>query len=148
MLYPFGHGLSYTDFTYAADLTVAVTNATALASRYPTGPLAVGGLADLWDDVVSVTTRVTNAGSLDGMEVAQLYLSFPAEAAQPGRILRGFEKVHVAAGAEADVTFALRRRDVSYWDVAAQQWAVADGIYTVSVGASSRDIKATATFTV
>lgn len=150
MLYPFGHGLSYTNFTYAADLDVTVTNATALASRYPTGPLAVGGVADLWDDVVRVTARVANAGARDGMEVAQLYLTFPAEAAQPGRVLRGFEKVRVAAGAgaEVDVAFALHRRDVSYWDVAAQQWAVAEGTYTVSVGASSRDIRATGTFTV
>lgn len=153
VLYPFGHGLSYTNFTYndgAADgaLAVSVTNATALASRYPTGALAVGGVADLWDEVVRVATTVANAGAVDGAEVAQLYLTFPAEAAQPGRVLRGFEKVAVAAGASADVTFALRRRDVSYWDVAAQQWAVAPGTYTVSVGASSRDIRATGTFTV
>lgn len=148
MLYPFGHGLSYTNFSYSTDLTVAVTNGTALASRYPAGPLAVGGLADLWDDVVRVAARVTNAGPLGGMEVTQLYLGFPDEAAQPGRVLRGFEKVGVAAGAAAEVTFALRRRDVSYWDVAARQWAVAGGTYTVSVGASSRDIRATATFTV
>lgn len=149
VLYPFGHGLSYTNFTYdAAATAVTVTNATALASRYPTGALAVGGIADLWDDVVSVTTTIANTGAVDGAEVAQLYLTFPAEAAQPGRILRGFEKVAVAAGASADVTIALRRRDVSYWDVVAQQWAVATGTYTVSVGASSRDIRATGTFTV
>ncbi|CAN8103469.1 unnamed protein product [Discula destructiva] len=147
VLYPFGHGLSYTSFTYAPTLAVS-TNATALAARYPSGALAVGGYADLWDDVVSVTASVANTGARAGQEVVQLYLSFPAEAAQPPRILRGFEKVSIAAGASADVDMSLRRRDVSFWDVAAQQWAVASGTYTVSVGASSEDLKATATFTV
>lgn len=127
---------------------MAVTNATALASRYPTGGLTLGGSADLFDDVVTVTVTIANTGSLDGQEIAQLYLSFPAEAEQPARILRGFEKVTIAAGASAEVEISLRRRDVSFWDVAAQKWAIATGTYTVEVGASSQDIKATATFTV
>lgn len=146
--YPFGHGLSYTTFDYSTEATATVTNATALASRYPTGGLTLGGQADLWDEVVSVTATVSNTGSIAGAEVAQLYMTFPTEAAQPGRILRGFEKVQIAPGASETVTFSLRRRDVSYWDVVAQKWAVANGTYTVSVGASSRDIKATTTFTV
>lgn len=149
VLYPFGHGLSYTNFTYSSDLAITTTNATALSSRYPTGALAVGGYADLWDTVVSVKASISNSGALDGAEVAQLYLSFPDEAEQPGRVLRGFEKVLVPAGAQAaEVTFDLRRRDVSFWDVTAQQWAIASGTYTVSVGSSSRDIRATGTFTV
>lgn len=147
--YPFGHGLSYTTFDYASSSVAAtVTNATALSSKYPTGALTLGGQADLWDDVVSVTASISNTGARDGAEVAQLYLTFPSEAAQPGLVLRGFEKVHIAAGANENVTIALRRRDLSYWDVAAQQWAIASGTYTVSVGASSRDIKATTSFTV
>lgn len=148
VLYPFGHGLSYTTFTYDTALTVAVTNATALASRYPTGVLTLGGSADLFDDVVTATVSIANTGALDGQEVVQLYLNFPAEAEQPARILRGFEKVSIAAGASAEVEISLRRRDVSFWDVAAQKWAVATGTYTVEIGASLEDIKATATFTV
>lgn len=147
--YPFGYGLSYTTFTYAATATATVTNATALqGSQYASGTLTLGGPADLWDEVVRVTASVANTGGRDGAEVAQLYLTFPAAAGQPGRVLRGFEKASIPAGQSADVEFSLRRRDVSYWDVAAQKWAVASGTYTVSVGASSRDIKATTTFTV
>lgn len=97
---------------------------------------------------MSVTTTISNTGSVDGMEVVQLYLGFPEEADQPQRILRGFEKVSIAAGASENVSINLRRRDVSFWDVVAQQWAVASGTYTVSIGASSRDIKAATTFTV
>ncbi|KAI8223657.1 putative beta-glucosidase D [Colletotrichum sp. SAR 10_99] len=145
--FPFGHGLSYTTFTYDK-VDATATNQTALSSKYPTGALFPGGQADLWDEVVSVKTKVQNTGAIEGSEVAQLYVTFPAEAAQPTRVLRGFEKVNVAPGQSGDVTFSLRRRDLSYWDTTAQQWAVAKGTYTFSVGASSRDIRGTAQITV
>ncbi|KAK2731015.1 hypothetical protein CKAH01_09273 [Colletotrichum kahawae] len=145
--FPFGHGLSYTTFSYDK-VDATATNQTALSSTYPTGALFPGGQADLWDEVVSVKTKVQNTGAIAGSEVAQLYVTFPAEAAQPTRVLRGFEKVNVAPGQSGDVTFSLRRRDLSYWDTTAQQWAVAKGTYTFSVGASSRDIRGTAQITV
>ncbi|KAI8314049.1 putative beta-glucosidase D [Colletotrichum sp. SAR11_59] len=145
--FPFGHGLSYTTFSYDK-VDATATNQTALSSTYPTGALFPGGQADLWDEVVSVKTKVQNTGAIEGSEVAQLYVTFPAEAAQPTRVLRGFEKVNVAPGKSGDVTFSLRRRDLSYWDTTAQQWAVAKGTYTFSVGASSRDIRGTAQITV
>ncbi|KAF4826000.1 putative beta-glucosidase D [Colletotrichum tropicale] len=145
--FPFGHGLSYTTFSYDK-VDATATNQTALSSKYPTGALFPGGQADLWDEVVSVKTKVQNTGAIEGSEVAQLYVTFPAEAAQPTRVLRGFEKINVAPGQSGDVTFSLRRRDLSYWDTTAQQWAVAKGTYTFSVGASSRDIRGTAQITV
>lgn len=145
--YPFGHGLSYTEFTYGT-VTATITNTTALSSKYASGTLTLGGKADLFEEVIIVNTTVSNTGSVDGAEVAQLYLSFPEEADQPVRVLRGFEKVSVAVGETAAVSFALRRRDVSYWDVAAQNWAVASGDYVFGVGASSRDIRANATITI
>lgn len=142
--YAFGHGLSYTTFAYGA-VRAKITDAAALASKYPTGPLGLGGYADLFDEVVEVTTTLSNTGGVDGAEVAQLYVTFPPEAAQPVRVLRGFEKVQVAVGEDAQVSFSLRRRDLSYWDVRAQQWAVARGVYKFSVAASSVDIRGTAT---
>ncbi len=89
--------------------------------------------------MITVNTTVQNTGSIVCAEVAQLYVSFPEEAEQPVRILRGLEKVNIPAGATYAVSFSLRRRDVSYWDVAGQKWAVARGTYTFSVGSSSRD---------
>lgn len=145
--YPFGHGLSYTTFAFG-DVAAQKTDEAALASTYPTGPLAVGGKADLFDEVVSVTTSVSNTGDVDGAEVAQLYVAYPAAADQPVRQLRGFEKVRLAKGASADVTFSVRRKDLSYWDTAAQEWAIAPGTYTFSVGASSRNLKGEATITI
>lgn len=146
--YPFGHGLSYTSFTYSSEVTAVVTNQTALGSKYPTGQLALGGYADLFDEIVTVSTSIENSGGIDGAEVAQLYVTFPEEAAEPTRVLRGFEKVSIAAGETADVTFSLRRRDLSYWDTIAQQWALAEGDYTLAVGASLQDIKGTTTLTI
>lgn len=145
--YPFGHGLSYTTFSYG-DVKVQVTNQTAIDSKYPTGILTLGGEKDLFDDIVTVTSSIKNTGDVAGAEVAQLYVSYPAVAAQPVRQLRGFEKVTLQPGEEQEVTFALRRRDLSYWDVEAQKWAIAEGTYVFNVAASSRDLKGKATLLV
>ncbi|KAL4969866.1 glycoside hydrolase superfamily [Aspergillus stella-maris] len=142
--YEFGHGLSYTTFKYGA-VEAKATAPRALQSRYPTGPRGLGGHEDLFDEVVKVTTSISNTGKVAGAEVAQLYVSFPKEAQQPSKILRGFDKVHVPVGGHEEVSFSIRRRDLSYWDVTAQKWAVAKGEYNFSVGASFSDIKGTAT---
>ncbi|KAL3417917.1 hypothetical protein PVAG01_10927 [Phlyctema vagabunda] len=145
--YEFGYGLSYTTFAYG-DLTIAKTNESALASVYPTGILTVGGKADLWDEVITVSVSISNSGSLDGNEVAQLYVQYPDAADEPVRQLRGFERVLITSGASETVTFGLRRRDLSIWDVTAQDWAIVKGTYTFSVGASSRDLRSVAELTI
>lgn len=145
--YPFGHGLSYTTFSLDG-LTVGSTNKTALASTYPIGKLTLGGYSDLFDEVLSFTATVKNTGDVAGSEVAQLYVNYPASADQPPKQLRGFEKVALEAGEAKEVSFSVRRRDVSHWNVVAQQWAIAKGTYTFSVGASSRDLRDSVTVTV
>ncbi|KAH8429333.1 uncharacterized protein LDX57_007000 [Aspergillus melleus] len=142
--YPFGHGLSYTSFSYS---NLNVHDPSPL-SKYPTGAHSVGGDSDLWDTVGNVSVTVHNTGSVDGAEVPQLYLGFPEAAGQPVRQLRGFKRVDIKAGEGKKVNFNLRRRDLSYWDVKAQKWAVAQGEYKVFVGASSRDLKLNGRFTV
>ncbi|KAI9731220.1 MAG: hypothetical protein M1834_005413 [Cirrosporium novae-zelandiae] len=146
--YEFGFGLSYTTFEYASNVTVTKTNTTAFSSTYATGAVGVGGREDLWDTIATVSTTISNTGSLDGAEVAQLYIQYPASADEPVRQLRGFAKVQIAAGSTGTATFELRRRDLSIWDVAAQNWAIVTGTYELSVGSSSRDLKATTTLTV
>ncbi|CAI0651356.1 unnamed protein product, partial [Colletotrichum noveboracense] len=61
--------------------------------------------------------------------------------------LRGFEKVPLAVGASKTIGFELMRRDLSYWDVVSQQWVIPAGEFTLSVGWSSRDLKASTTIT-
>lgn len=142
--YEFGYGLSYTEFKYS-DLHI---NGPKALSTFPTGKRAVGGYEDLWDIVASVSVKIHNTGSVDGAEVPQLYISYPKAAQQPLRQLRGFENVEIKKGKQQEVKFNLRRRDISYWDVKAQNWAVAPGSYRVYVGASSRDFKKHGSFTV
>ncbi|KAK6208423.1 ssDNA-binding protein, mitochondrial [Pestalotiopsis sp. IQ-011] len=144
--YEFGFGLSYTTFEYDSTITVQTTSN--LTSGYATGDLAVGGREDLWDVVATVEASITNTGSLEGAEVAQLYVTFPDVADEPVRQLRGFEKVTIQPGEQATVTFELMRRDLSVWDTVAQNWKVESGDYTVSVGASSRDLKGEAAFSI
>lgn len=75
-----------------SEVAALITNQTALDSKYTTGQLTLRGYANLFDEVVSAGTTIENPGTVDGAEVAQLYISFPVEAEQPARVLRGFEK--------------------------------------------------------
>ncbi|KAK8064558.1 beta-glucosidase 1 [Apiospora phragmitis] len=141
--YEFSFGFSYTNFTYSA---IAVEGAP--KSGPATGAIVSGGRADLFETVATVTVNVPNSGSVAGAEVAQLYVDYPSSVTAPLKQLRRFEKLPLEAGASRTATFELRRRDLSYWDVARQNWVVPTGAFTISVGASSRDIRQTATLTV
>ena len=147
MRYPFGHGLSYTTFEYG-EVNIQAKDKKALSSKFPTGKLVPGGQSDLWDEVIEVKSTIKNTGGRTGSEVAQLYLAFPDSAKQPERILRGFNKVMVTPGRTAELSFKLRRRDLSYWDTEAQKWAIASGEYNFIVGSSSRDLHGSLSLTI
>lgn len=112
-LYPFGYGLSYTRFTY--------------------GGLKLGRSKISATDGLQVDVDVTNVGARAGDEVVQLYLNFPKMAGAPLRALRGFTRVHLAAGETRHVHFALSPRDLSSVTPDGAT-VVAAGRYTVSVG--------------
>lgn len=97
--------------------------------------------SSLYDTIAKATITIKNTGSRDGTEIPQLYLGSPADGA-PVKVLRGFEAVVLKSGKSSSVTFSLTRRDFSYWDTAAEKWALPTGAFTVYVGASSRDIRA------
>jgi beta-glucosidase len=143
--FEFGFGLSYGNFSYS-NLQVSTTGYGPMG-MYPTGEIMQGGRTDLWDVVATVSCEVMNSGSMEAAEVAQLYLTIPgmtvnipSQAAPVGKQLRGFDKQTLAPGASATFTFELTRRDISVWDVVAQEWAVNTGTYTVEVGSSSRTL--------
>ncbi|GME37074.1 Glycoside hydrolase family 3 [Neofusicoccum parvum] len=103
---------------------------------------AQGGNPALWDTVFNVTVTVTNTGSAPGKAVAQAYVQFPAGIAYDTPViqLRDFAKTAtLAAGESAELTLALTRKDLSVWDVVAQNWVVPDveGEYKVWIGDSS-----------
>jgi beta-glucosidase len=126
--YPFGHGLSYTTFTYS-NLQVAVTDPAA--------------------GTVQITCTITNTGSVDGSEIVQLYVADPdAAVRRPVRELRGFEKVTLRPAQACDITFDLTSRDFAYWDSAARAtaerpgaWRLEGGEFVIEIGASSRDTR-------
>lgn len=125
VLFPFGHGLSYSEFVYS-DLSVAPRE---------------GGF--------EVSLTVENVSARAGKEVVQLYAGqkFPL-ISRPPRELKGFEKVSLAAGERKKVTFVLPLRALAYWSPALDGWRTEEGIYTLSVGSSSRDLRLTAEFRV
>lgn len=100
---------------------------------------APGGNPSLYETVYKVSVVITNTGSCAGEEVAQLYLE-TGLADDPIRVLRGFEKVALKKGESKTVTMTLARRDVMRWDVVSQDWVVTEGVKTVKVGASSRNL--------
>lgn len=117
--FPFGHGLSYTTFSYG-DASAVVD--------------AAGDIA--------VTVAVTNTGERAGREVVQAYTSLPDGRVQrPVRELKAFASVELEPGETKDVTLEIRRRDLAYWDIRTDCWVVEGGSYVVDVAASSRDIR-------
>ncbi|RAL15781.1 beta-glucosidase [Aspergillus homomorphus CBS 101889] len=136
--FEFGFGLSYTTFDYAE---LNIQRSAVEATQFPpAATIQEGGNPRLWDVLANVTAQVRNAGAMDGAEVAQLYVGIPGG---PVRQLRGFDKVHVPVGETVSVTFPLTRRDLSTWNVEAQDWELQQGEYKVYVGRSSRDLPLT-----
>ena len=123
-LYPFGQGLSFTTFEYA-NLQVGASN------------LALC-------DSTTVTVDVKNTGTRDGDEVVQLYVGYPDSAiARPTKQLRGFKRIHLAAGETQTVSFPLDGQALTYWDQSKKRFALEAGMVDVMVGASSGDVRQT-----
>ncbi len=123
--WPFGHGLSYTDFSYS-DLRLERTS-------FKPG------------EKLKVSFTVTNIGSVAGADVAQLYIGKKESALMRApKELKGFEKIHVEPGESKVVCIELDDRSFAYFNTPAAQWAIEEGEYQVSVGTSSSEILLTA----
>jgi beta-glucosidase len=121
-LFPFGYGLSYTTFAYSGLKVKKASD---------------GGL--------DVTVDLKNTGSVDSDEVPQVYLGAPSEIPTgvqfPVRALVAFDRIHLAAGEAKTVTLHVAPRQLQYWSTKEGKWVTATGKRTVSVGASSRDLR-------
>ncbi|CEI70409.1 putative beta-glucosidase G [Fusarium venenatum] len=140
-LYEFGFGLSYTTFSLKlVSVTKLVSNASAMPPSRPTQP---GGNPALFEALVSVTVTVENTGKLAGATVPQLYVSLPDSAPRgtPVKVLRGFDKTKkLLPNQSQKISFVLTRKDMSFWDVIAQDWRIPKGRFSLKVGFSSRDL--------
>jgi len=125
VLFPFGHGLSYTTFEYR-DPKVPETARTG--------------------EPASVSVAVKNAGPVAGKEVVQLYVrDREASVPRPLKELKAFAKVSLAPGEERRVELALDRRAFAFYDPCQKQWVTEPGAFAILIGSSSRDIRAAAT---
>ena len=112
-LYPFGYGLSYTTFSYSG-------------LSLPKSAIKAG-------EPLTAEVKVTNTGTREGDEVAQLYLSFPNVEGAPLRALRGFKRVHLKPGESQTVQFDVKDRDLSIVTEAGEP-IIAEGKYSVCIG--------------
>jgi len=156
-LFAFGHGLSYTTFSYAnlritperpvGSPLAGASEARASALAYLEIPRSGPGSTNP-ATTVTVSCDVTNTGPLAGDEVVQLYLRDDYSSVVTfEQVLRGFTRVHLAPGETRTVTFALTHADLALYN-RDQQWAVEPGRFTVMIGASSTDIRLRGHFTV
>lgn len=125
VLFPFGHGLSYTSFVY--------------------GNLKLDKEQMSDSESLNVSVDVTNTGTRKGKEVVQLYVApLNGSIIRPVRELRGFDKIELNPGETKTVSFQLEKRAFAYYDMEAEDWTVESADYEIQIGKSSRDIVAAA----
>ena len=118
IVYPFGHGLSYTEFEYS-NLEVVQK-----------------------DSEIHISLQLENTGSRKGAEVVQLYIGDPiATVERPIKELKAFDKVLLEVGEKKKVTFTVSLRDLGYYNVLLKDWITEPGEYIIYIGSSSRDIR-------
>ncbi|MFI5160404.1 MAG: glycoside hydrolase family 3 C-terminal domain-containing protein [Sphingobacteriales bacterium] len=124
--YEFGYGLSYTTFNYSGFKISA----------------------PVFNDKLTASVTITNTGKVAGKEVAELYLSAPAaKLDKPAIELKGFAKTRLLKPGESQtLTFAINAKALASFDTKRESWIAESGNYTLSIGASSKDIRQTAKF--
>ncbi|TDG13444.1 glycosyl hydrolase [Seongchinamella unica] len=121
-LFPFGHGLSYTQFSYSA--------------------LRIGGWTS--DGELELSCDIHNSGSRDGCDIVQVYVGCAnPQLPRPPRELKGFQRVVLAAGESRRITITLPAKALAYWCPERNNWHIDNGEYQIAVGASSRDLRLT-----
>ncbi len=150
--YPFGHGLTYSDFDISAFDVVPsfkADNDSVIPTREKYEGYEQG--QSFYDQVFLATATVTNNGTARAAEVAQLYLTFPEAENEPPYVLRGFEKVWLDAGKSAQVSLPLRRKDLMIFDESIGQggaWRKPQGEVKLTIGCSSERFFGTKSITV
>jgi beta-glucosidase len=128
-LFAFGHGLSYTTFSYS-ELSVPCTTVTK-------------------DAVVNVQAKVTNSGPVDGDEISMLFVSYPmTKQRRPKKELKAFHRATIKAGQTLLVTIPLRVEDLKYWDATSHSWQWENGPVQIQVGGSSDNLPLTDSITI
>ncbi len=118
-LFPFGFGLSYTEFQYS-NLRISKSS-----------------IKDT--ETVQVTATVKNTGTRAGKEIIQLYVSDKESSViRPLKELKGFQKLELQPGEEQEVSFELDKRSFAYYNINLSDWHVESGVFDIAIGSSSR----------
>ncbi|HEX6193951.1 MAG TPA: fibronectin type III-like domain-contianing protein, partial [Chitinophagaceae bacterium] len=122
-LYPFGYGLSYTNFSYS---DIKVSSKTLKGNQ-----------------VLTASVTVTNSGSTDGKEVVQLYIrDLVGSVTRPVKELKGFQKIDLKAGESKNVSFTITPEDLKFYNYDLKyDWEAGD--FVIMIGGNSRDVKST-----
>ena len=116
--YPFGHGLSYTEFEYS-NLDIKLEN-----------------------EQMEISFELENTGKCDGKEVVQIYVSDPeSTVTRPIKELKAFEKISLKKGERKKVNLTLPCSDLAYYNIMLHDWVVENGEYKILIGSSSQDIR-------
>lgn len=128
-LYPFGYGLSYTDFSYSKMSTSSSTLKKA--------------------ENITVSVNVKNTGKLNGEEVVQLYVSFPnSKISRPIKQLKGFERIMIESSKTETIKFNIKASDLAYWDMDTHSYEIEAGKVNLMIGSSSENIQLTQQITI
>ena len=123
-LYPFGFGLSYSQFSYSG--------------------LTIGTHKPAGEEIVDVRCTITNSGVHAGQEIVQIYVrDLHCSVPRPLKELKGFRKIHLAPGAQEQIHLQLKRDAFAFWSPHTRSWKVEPGDFEILVGSSSRDIRLT-----
>ena len=118
-LYPFGYGLSYTNYKYSKPLI----------SKYNLNK----------ENTILVTTEITNTGEFDGEEIAQLYIrDNVSSVTRPVKELKGYQRVFLKAGETKKIKFTINSESLAFYDIN-MNYVVEPGTFTVMTGSSSND---------
>lgn len=121
ILFPFGHGLSYTEFVYSE--------------------LKLDKKMIKESEQLKVSVKVTNVGKMAGKEVVQLYVSPErGKVIRPARELRAFDKIELVPGETKTVSFTLDSRAFSYWNMKIHDWHIESGSYEIQIGKNASEV--------
>ena len=124
--YPFGYGLSYTNFQYSFEQEPAKTYSL--------------------KNNITFTLKIKNTGKYDGDEVIQAYIQYPELERMPLKELKGYKKIHLKAGEESSVSFSIPLNELLKWDIHKKKWQLYPGNYSIFIGPNSAEQKAVSTF--
>lgn len=146
VLFPFGHGLSYTEFAYSnlrLECGDQKTNGSIIGSSSVTDAQNMDDILKIEDiDWMKVSVDVTNTGGMEGKEVVQLYVADDESSViRPVKELKGFEKVSLKPGETKTVSIELDSRAFAYFHTQLKKFFVESGTFSILVGSSSRDIR-------